>query len=97
MRELLDFLLAEIVAREGDRWYIRQIEGADENIDRVNDTAHLLTLVRALHDFGIACRVLGLPQEPRYTEAAVRLRGDLRDARRHSCAARHHQPPPGNA
>lgn len=82
MRGMLDFLLAEIVARKGDRWYIRQIEGADENIDRVNDTAHLLTLVRALNDYGTACRVLGLPDEPRYAEAADRLGTALRENQR---------------
>jgi len=79
MRELLDFLLAEIVVREGDRWYIGQIEGADENIDRVNDTAHLLPLVRALNDYRTACRVLGLPENPRYAEAAVRLDAALQE------------------
>ena len=79
MREMLDFLLAEIVAQEGDRWYIRQIEGADENIDRVNDTAHLLTLVKALNDYLAGCRVLDLPEEPRYAEAAGRLGAALQE------------------
>jgi len=79
MREMLAFLLAEIVACDGDRWYIRQIEGADENIDRVNDTAHLLTLVKALKDYLAACRVLDLPVEPRYAEAADRLGAALEE------------------
>jgi len=79
MREMLDFLLAEIVAREGDRWFIRQIEGSDENIDRINDTGHLLTLVQALQDYVAGCRVLDLPVELRYVEAADRLGAALRE------------------
>lgn len=73
IKETLDFLLAEIVIREGDTWYIGKIEGADENIDRVNDTAHLLPLIKALRDYQEGCRALGLPEDAGYTEAIARL------------------------
>lgn len=72
-REALDFLLAEIVDRDGDRWIIANIEGADENIDRLNDTAHLLTLVKGLADYSAACDLLGLPRDAKYVEAHAGL------------------------
>jgi hypothetical protein len=73
LKDTLDFLLAEIVVREDDRWYIGGIEGSDENIDRVNDTAHILSLVKALNDYQEGCRILELPENPDYAVAIERL------------------------
>ncbi len=79
MQDTLDFLLAEIVVRTPARWYIGQIEGADENIARENDTAHLLPLIKALTDYQEGCRRLGLPENAAYAEAIARLSRGLRE------------------
>lgn len=79
LKDTLDFLLAEIVVREPDRWYVGKIEGADENIDRENDTAHLLPLIKGLQGYQEGCRRLGMPEDADYAEAIVRLSQGLRE------------------
>ena len=79
MKEMLDFILAEIVVRDGDRWCIGELIGADENVNRTNDTCHLITLTRALRDYLDGCLALGLPEDEHYSAALEGLTRVLQD------------------
>ncbi len=58
IKEILDFLIAEIVVKKGNSYIIKEIGGADENIPRLNDTSHLLPLIQGLKGYIEGCRVL---------------------------------------
>ncbi|OGV74690.1 MAG: hypothetical protein A3K19_25440 [Lentisphaerae bacterium RIFOXYB12_FULL_65_16] len=77
VREIADFLLAEIVESKGNRFVIKGIQGADENIDRVNDTSHLLTTIETLAGYVDGCRALGQEPGATYEHALAGLRKSL--------------------
>lgn len=79
MKDMLDFLLAEIVIHEGDSWSVGELIGADENVNRTNDTCHLITLTRALQDYQEGCLALGFAEDPHYAEALTGLRKALQE------------------
>ena len=66
MKEMLDFLVAEILVQDGDCWGTCSLIGTDENIQRVNDCGHLMKLIRALRDYQDGCKALGLSSDPLY-------------------------------
>lgn len=66
IKEILDFLIAETVMREGTDFIIKPLQGADENIDRTNDTMHLLTLIEGLAGYLEGCRILGIEVKKKY-------------------------------
>lgn len=66
IKDILDFLIAEIVVKEKDYFIIKPMQGGDENIDRVNDTVHLLTLIEGLKGYLEGCRILGIPLDEKY-------------------------------
>ncbi len=88
IHEIADFLLAEIVGRVGRGMGIRAVEGSDENIARVNDTAHLVTTIETLAQLVRGSGVLGLPLDKKYTRTLASLRkslsGNYRDGVLHS-------------
>lgn len=83
MREMIDFITAEIIVQDGDKWNTRALMGADENIDRVNDSGHLMRLIRAMKDYQQGCRALGMPEDPGYAAAieglSIPVRENYRD------------------
>ncbi|MDO8586581.1 MAG: hypothetical protein Q7T82_06030 [Armatimonadota bacterium] len=83
IKDMLDFLLAEIIVQEGDRWSTGSLIGSDENVERVNDIGHLLKLIRAMRDYQEGCRALGLPEDERYAAAikglSVTMQENYRD------------------
>lgn len=79
MKEMLDFLIAEILVQDGDHWGTRSLIGTDENIQRVNDCGHLVKLIRALRDYQEGCEALGLPTNPLYASAIKGLSATMRE------------------
>jgi Glycosyl hydrolase family 65 central catalytic domain len=83
IKEIIDFLIAEIVAQKGKLYYIKAINGADENIPRLNDTAHLIPLIEGLRGYIKGCSVLAQPVDAHYADILAgleqALQGNIRN------------------
>ncbi|MCX8083243.1 MAG: hypothetical protein N3D17_07675 [bacterium] len=77
IKEIVDFLIEELVIEKDGALIIKPNEGADENIDRVNDTSHLLTLIEALKGYIDGCKVLNESIDERYIKTLEGLKKGL--------------------
>ncbi|MCM8807093.1 MAG: hypothetical protein NC926_03930 [Candidatus Omnitrophica bacterium] len=78
IKEIVDFLIEEMVIEKEGALIIKPNEGADENIDRINDTAHLLTLIEALKGYIEGCKVLNIELNENYVRILENLKKGLR-------------------
>jgi len=78
IKEIVDFLIAELVIEKDGALVIKPNEGADENIDRLNDTAHLLTLIESLKGYIEGCKVLNEEVEEKYYTVLEGLKKGLK-------------------
>jgi Glycosyl hydrolase family 65 central catalytic domain len=83
IKEILDFLIAEIVIKKDECYFIKHIGGSDENIPRLNDTSHLISLIQGLKGYLEGCCVLSERPEKRYEDILKglekSLKGNIRD------------------
>lgn len=77
IKEIVDFLIEEMVVEKEGALIIKPNEGADENIDRVNDTSHLLTLIESLKGYIEGCKVLGEKLDEKYVRTLEGLKKGL--------------------
>jgi hypothetical protein len=78
LQEVLKFLVTETVVEEGGDYFIKPLQGGDENIHRRNDTCHALSLIEGLTGLIEGCRVSGLPVPDGYQGVLDGLRKSLK-------------------
>ena len=76
IKEIIDFLIDEIIEKVDGKYRIKLIGGADENIDRLNDTAHLVSTLKAIEGYIDGSEILEKTVDAHY----CKMRDGLREA-----------------
>lgn len=77
IREVTAFLVSNLVVWHGDEARVRQSTGADEVVDRANDSLTLITILKAVEGLLGAADVLGIAMDPVYRDLPASLRRGL--------------------
>ncbi len=77
IEQTLAFLISKIVAEYDDYALIQEMQGADESIDRINDTAQLISLIKCLEAIIEGAEVLGKDIDPLYARLLPKLKNGL--------------------